>query len=131
MPVFIFSRKPAFGNPTRVDDAIEKRAGPGDSHNLEEVVIPVQTVSASHKYGRIASMRTTVDIPDPLYRELKSKAAREKRSVKELILRGVEIELRPRSKKRSRRVTFPLVPSRNPGTLVIDNAKIYEFISFP
>ena len=76
-------------------------------------------------------MRTTVDIPDTLYRELKSKAAREKRSVKELILRGVEGELRPRSKKRARRVTFPLVPSKKPGTLDIDNAKIYELISFP
>jgi hypothetical protein len=76
-------------------------------------------------------VRTTVDIPDALYRELKSKAAREKRSVKELILRGVQVELRPRSKKRSRRVTFPLVPSKNPGTLDIDNAKIYELISFP
>lgn len=39
-------------------------------------------------------MRTTVDIPDPLYRKLKGKAAREGRSVKELILRGVEQELR-------------------------------------
>lgn len=76
-------------------------------------------------------MRTTVDIPDALYRELKSKAAREKRSVKELILRGVEVELGPRSKKRSRRVRFPLIPSKSPGTLVIDNAKIYELISFP
>jgi hypothetical protein len=76
-------------------------------------------------------MRTTVDIPDALYRELKSKAAREKRSVEELILRGVEVELRPRSKKRTRRVTFPLIPSKRPGTLDIDNAKIYELISFP
>jgi hypothetical protein len=76
-------------------------------------------------------MRTTVDIPDSLYRELKSKAAREKRSVKELILRSVEVELRPRSKKRTRRVTFPLIPSKAPGTLDIDNAKIYELISFP
>ena len=76
-------------------------------------------------------MRTTVDIPDALYRELKSKAAREKCSVKELILRGVQVELRPRSKKRNRRVTFPLAPSKKPGTLDIDNAKIYELISFP
>jgi hypothetical protein len=76
-------------------------------------------------------MRTTVDIPDALYRELKSKAAREKRSVKELILRGVEVELRPRSKKRTRRVSFPLIPSKNPGTLDIDNAKIFELIPFP
>ncbi|SRR6266550_271906 len=57
-------------------------------------------------------MRTTVDIPNALYRELKSKAAREKRSVKELILRGVAVELRPRSKKRTRRVTR-LFPQRS------------------
>jgi hypothetical protein len=76
-------------------------------------------------------MRTTVDIPDALYRELKSRAARERRSVKELILRGVEVELRPRFKKRPRRVSLPLIPSKNPGTLEIDNAKIFEFIPFP
>ena len=76
-------------------------------------------------------VRTTVDIPDVLYRELKSKAAREKRSVKELILRGVQVELRARSKKRSRRVVSPLVPSKVPGTLDIDNGKIFELIPFP
>lgn len=76
-------------------------------------------------------MRTTVDIPDALYRQLKSKAARENRSVNELIPRGVEVELRSRSKKRARRVTLPLVHSKKPGTLDIDNAKIYELISFP
>ncbi|HMD39865.1 MAG TPA: hypothetical protein VKH15_11325 [Candidatus Acidoferrum sp.] len=76
-------------------------------------------------------MRTTVDIPDPLYRELKSKAAREKSSVKRLILRGVEIELRGGPKKRKRRISFPIVPSKSPGTLEIDNAKIFELIPFP
>ena len=76
-------------------------------------------------------MRTTVDIPDSLYRELKSKAAREKSSVKQLILRGVEVELRGRVKKRRRRVSFPLVPTKRPGTLEIDNAKIFELIPFP
>jgi len=76
-------------------------------------------------------VRTTVDIPDTLYRELKSKAAREKRSVKELILRGVEVELRVRVKKRSRRIALPIVPSKRPGTLEIDNAKIFELIPFP
>jgi len=55
-------------------------------------------------------MRTTVDIPDPLYRELKGKAASEGRSVKELILRGVEQELRGR-RGRASRVTLPIVPS--------------------
>jgi predicted DNA-binding ribbon-helix-helix protein len=76
-------------------------------------------------------MRTTVDIPDALYRELKSKAAREKVSVKHLILRGVEVELRPRSSNRKRRISLPIIRSKRPGTLDINNAKIYEIISFP
>jgi hypothetical protein len=85
----------------------------------------------SHKYGKMILMRTTVDIPDALYRELKSKAAREKRSVKELILRGVEVELRVRRKKSARRITLPIISSKSPGTLEIDNAQIYDLIPFP
>jgi hypothetical protein len=77
-------------------------------------------------------MRTTVDIPDALYRELKATAAREKKSVKDLILRGVEGELRVRRKPRqSRRVVLPLVHSKMSGTLNIDNEKIFELIPFP
>ena len=76
-------------------------------------------------------MRTTVDIPDPLYRELKGKAATEGRSVKELILQGVEAELRPNRRKRGRRVSLPLIRSKRPGSLQLDNAKIYEIIPFP
>jgi hypothetical protein len=76
-------------------------------------------------------MRTTVDIPDPLYRELKSRAAREGCSVKELILRGVEGELQVARKTRRKRISLPLIPSKKPGTLEIDNAKIFEIIPFP
>lgn len=75
-------------------------------------------------------MRTTVDIPDPLYRELKGKAASEGRSVKELILRGVERELQGRQGK-SGHVTLPIVRSKRPGSLKLDNAKIFEIIPFP
>jgi len=75
-------------------------------------------------------VRTTVDIPDPVYRELKGKAAREGHSVKELILRGVEHELKKGTRK-SRRVSLPIVPSKRPRTLELDNAKIFEIISFP
>lgn len=76
-------------------------------------------------------MRTTVDIPDVVYRELKAKAVRENRSVKELILRGVEGELRSKSVKKGKRVSLPLVPSKRPGSLEVDNDKIYDLISFP
>jgi len=76
-------------------------------------------------------MRTTVDIPDALYRELKTKAAREKRSVKELILRSVEGELRLSSKKKGRRVKLPLVRSKWPGSSKVNHDNIYDLISFP
>ncbi len=76
-------------------------------------------------------MRTTVDIPGPVYRRLKSRAAREGSSAKELILRGVEQVLKQRRRKSRRRVKLPIVRSKRPATLELDNAKIYETISFP
>jgi hypothetical protein len=75
-------------------------------------------------------MRTTVDIPDMLYRELKGKAASEGRSVKALILRSVKQELKGHS-RRTKRVSFPIVPSKRPGMLELDNAKIFKIIPFP
>jgi len=74
-------------------------------------------------------MRTTVDIPDPLYRQLKSKAAIRGCSVKELILRGVETELNGGTARRtSSRVTLPLVKSKRPGSLKLTNKTINEII---
>ena len=75
-------------------------------------------------------MRTTVDIPDAVYRRLKARAASEGSSAKALILRGVARVLKePRGSQR--RVTRPIVPSKRPGTMRLDNARIYEVISFP
>lgn len=72
-----------------------------------------------------------MDIPDPVYRRLKSRAVSDGTTAKELILRGVELVLKEPRRKRGRRVKLPLVPSKRPGTLYLDNAKIYETISFP
>jgi hypothetical protein len=76
-------------------------------------------------------MRTTVDIPDPVYRRLKTHAASEGSSAKELILRGVELILKKGPRKSRRRVKLPLIRSKQPGTLELDNDRIYEIISFP
>ena len=76
-------------------------------------------------------MRTTVDIPDPMYRRLKARAASEGGSAKALILRGVEHVLSATSTGPRRRVTLPLVTSRRPGRMRLDNARIYDVISFP
>ena len=75
-------------------------------------------------------MRTTVDIPDPTYRELKAKAAKRGCSVKELILESVQHELRPRSRKRGR-IKLPIFKSKEPGTLRLTNEMIYDIIPFP
>lgn len=80
-------------------------------------------------------MRTTVDIPDTLYRELKSKAAQEGRSVKELILRSVEGDLRhPTGLMRNGknpRIRLPILESKEPGVLHLNNERIFDLIGFP
>ena len=75
-------------------------------------------------------MRTTVDIPDEMYRQLKSRAAREGSSTRALILRGVKEVLKSDRRKAGLQVSLPLVRSKRPGTVVLDNARIYD-IAFP
>ena len=75
-------------------------------------------------------MRTTVDIPDPLYRRLKAKAAKESTTVKQIILLSVEKELQTRARKKDR-IQLPIVKSKKPGTLHLTNEQIYEIIPFP
>ncbi len=75
-------------------------------------------------------MRTTIDIPDPVYRDLKSRAALEGLSVKELVLRCVT-----RSQKESvappKRLKFPAIKASNPGSLKLGPEGVYEYIPFP
>lgn len=76
-------------------------------------------------------MGTTVDIPEPVYLQLKKRAAVERWSIKELILPSVQEEMgRVEARTRSR-VKLPIVVSRRPASLQIDNAKIYAIIPFP
>lgn len=75
-------------------------------------------------------MRTTIDIPDPLYRKLKAKAAENGCSVKGLILRSVQ-EKHSLARPKRFRVKLPILKSKRPGTLHITNEEIYEIIPFP
>jgi hypothetical protein len=69
-------------------------------------------------------MRTTVDLPDPLFRELKAVAARRGSSLKTVIRAAIEQEIRRTENQARRRLKFPLLPSRQPGTLKLTNAEI-------
>jgi hypothetical protein len=76
------------------------------------------------------AVRTTVDIPVPLYRKLKAQAAAQGRSVRELILSGVRVTLVEGKRPRSRRVKFPLILSDGPK-VDLTNEQIYEHVEFP
>jgi hypothetical protein len=77
-------------------------------------------------------MRITIDIPAPLYKRLKARAADDGSSAKRLILRGVEqVLLERRSGTRRKPVQLPLVRSKRAGKVRLDNARICDTISFP
>jgi hypothetical protein len=80
-------------------------------------------------------MRTTIDIPDPIYRELKVRAATEGTTVKEIILEGVELRMHgmhagePREVQQ--RAPFPVIRSQSPASLQLGEEGVYEYIPFP
>jgi hypothetical protein len=61
-------------------------------------------------------MRTTVDIPDELFRRIKAQAALEGVSLREVVERALRLVLAPTDQS-GRRVAFPLHRSRRPGAL--------------
>lgn len=66
-----------------------------------------------------------------MYRRIKARAASEGRSTKALILQAVEHALSSKTAKTAQRVRLPLVRSRRPGSLQLDNERIYDAVSFP
>jgi hypothetical protein len=75
-------------------------------------------------------MRTTLDIPDETYRNLKIKAAREGTPVRTIVLRGIQRELAGVEDKPVRKLKLPLIHSSRPGTLELTNEQIDEFTAF-
>ena len=76
------------------------------------------------------SVRTTVDIPAPLYRQLKAQAAASGKSVRELIVLGAQKVLIEGQRPHPKRVQFPLIISDGPK-IDLTNEQIYELIEFP
>ena len=72
-----------------------------------------------------------MDIPDATYRLLKTRAAAEGGSVKQLLLRGSELVLREPLQNSVKQLKFPILNNGEPGSLKLDNEKIYELIGFP
>jgi len=77
-------------------------------------------------------MRTTIEIPDDIYKDVKRLAVDENTTVKQIVLGALESALRARIPDPPRkRLKLPIIHSKNPGTLDIDNERIYDLIGFP
>lgn len=76
-------------------------------------------------------MRTTVDLPDDLFRAAKAEAASRGESLKEFLARAVTHELGSAAppRQRGRRVKLPLIESKEPGTLHLTNEDIEEIFA--
>jgi predicted DNA-binding ribbon-helix-helix protein len=75
-------------------------------------------------------MRTTVDLPDQVFRQLKSLAAQRGTTLKQLLRTAVEKELSTNRKHDDEyRVTLPILDSKEPGTLKLTNADIEELLT--
>jgi hypothetical protein len=75
-------------------------------------------------------MRITIDIPDKLHSELKREAARGGSTMREIIIRALKSDLRNNEKDALKR-RLPLIPSKTPGTLRLDNNKFTTLSNFP
>jgi hypothetical protein len=75
-------------------------------------------------------MRTTIDIPDETYRDLKIKAAYERVPVRHIVLRGIQRELEGSEGRPVRKLQLPLIRSSRPGTLDLTNEQIDELTAF-
>ncbi len=76
------------------------------------------------------SVRITVDIPAPLYRKLKERAAATRRSVRELVLAGVKSVLLEGERPPLQKVRFPLIVSKGPK-VDVTSEHMYAHVGFP
>ena len=74
-------------------------------------------------------MRTTVDVPDPVFRKMKAAAALRGVSLEEFLLSAVEHEMTRKSSAKDYTVRLPLIRSKHLGTLKVTNAEIEDLLT--
>ena len=79
----------------------------------------------------LENVRTTIDVPGAVLREIKVLAARSGSSLKEVVLRAIQREIEASRRRSAKRVSvkLPLVPSKRPGALrSMTNAEIEDLL---
>ena len=84
----------------------------------------------SHKYGNVARMKTTLDLPDELLIEAKKRAAEERRPLRALVEEGLRLVLRkPEGRQRKRQVRLVTVKGGLAPDLDISSREaMYEWL---
>jgi hypothetical protein len=76
----------------------------------------------------MGGMKTTLEIPDDLFREAKAKAATEGRKLKDVVADALRAAIRQESaaKHDLRTTRFPILKSGKPGTLTVEEVRRAE-----
>jgi hypothetical protein len=78
------------------------------------------------EYGFV---RTTIELPDPVFRRMKAVAAMQGSTIKEFVQRAVEHELGPApANRKGHRVKLPLIRGKEKRVLSLTNADIDEVL---
>ncbi len=77
-------------------------------------------------------MRTTIDIPDEMYRSLKMIAVERTTTVRQIVLDGLSrVLLEPATRRPAERLKLPLIRSSRSDRLELDSEKIDEIVNVP
>jgi hypothetical protein len=74
-------------------------------------------------------MRTTIDLPNDLFRQVKSKAALRGETLKEFVRAAIEKEILVNAPASSFRVKLPLIKSKKPKSISLTNAEIENLLA--
>ena len=74
-------------------------------------------------------MRTTIDLPNDLFRQAKSKAALRGKTLKEFVQAAIEKEVSAKDRKPSFRAQLPIIKSRKPKSLSLTNKQIEDLLA--
>ncbi len=75
-------------------------------------------------------MRTTLDLPDSIFRQLKSLAAKRGTTLKQVLRSAVEKEIvAATARTEQRRIKIPILKSKEPGSLNLTNAEIEDLLT--
>ncbi len=80
-------------------------------------------------YAILPYMRTTLDLPDGLFRRMKAVAALRGQTLKDFLLQAVQKEIHRGDGRDPARDEVPVVRSRKPGSLRLTNAEIEDILA--